>query len=434
MSGHTVVVNDCEAVAVVGGPVAVRTRDTAVGTRNFQFNYSHLAEGLPRQLTEREMDWIETLGSIFALDLACPRGGGDMAWARNIEAHLPVRDPDYWNANKSRIQALFADLTEDRLELHFHEDEEPADAPRQRRRPFPEHDCVSLLSGGVDSFVGTADLLSSGRRPLMVSHTAAGAISHAQTVVEAFYSNRYDDLERIGVTARKHGGTFPTPPEPSQRSRSLLFLGAATLVAAVGESGEVFINENGIMAIHVPMTAARAGSLSTHTASPVVMERVEALASDVLGQPLAISNGLVHMTKPEVVGHAKDLGVDGALRETVSCWAIGRTGVHCGICAPCLMRRISFEIHGAADAAYTDDIFEDESVLDNDFACDNLTHMLRLIQDVDRDSDTALQVRYPELLNGGRDLDLTTTLEMHRRWAQEANGLLLQKPVPRMLI
>src|SRR5262249_11290127 len=159
-------------------------------------------------------------------------------------------------------------------------------------------DCVALVSGGVDSFVGGVVLADEGRRPLGLSHTAAGARTHAQAAVADVITARMPMFERVGLTAQKHGSTFPQP-EPSQRSRSFMFLAMASVAAAVSGTHEVFINENGIVAIHVPMTAARAGSLSTHTACPSVLERLQVLLADVLGVPIAIENNLLALTKPE---------------------------------------------------------------------------------------------------------------------------------------
>ena len=429
MAEHIVVVNDCAAPAVTGGPISVRTRSTNYGQQNFVANYAPLAAGLARQLGPRELDWIETLLHLYAIDLACERGDGDLQWGRSITAYVPVRDPDYWSTQASTIESIFGDFTYDQLRLYFEPDPEPSPPPRQSSDAFPSFDCVALVSGGVDSFVGAAKLQSEGRTPLGVSHAAAGSISSAQSSVTEALCNVGGPITRVGITARKHGPTFPTP-EPSQRSRSFMFLAAALLVAAVEDRSDVFINENGIMAIHLPMTSARLGSLSTHTASPVTLERIETLASDVLGTQLNITNNLLPLTKPEVVDLGCHLGHANSLHQTVSCWAIGRTARHCGICAPCLMRRVSFETHGVTDAPYTTDAFTDPLVLERDFACDNLVHMLRLVTDLVAMSDVEIQLQYPEVLNGGRSLHLAAVLDLHRRWAHQANNVLMSYPVP----
>lgn len=433
MNEYTVVVNDCTAVAAVGGPTSIRSRDTAHGQRNFRLNCARVAEGLPRQLNHREMDLAEIAGHLFAVDLACGRGRGDVAWARSIEAHFPVRDPDFWTGFAPQLEALFADFTQDRLRLHFHQDPHPSDPPRQRSRPFPDFDCVALLSGGVDSFVGGLLLLEDGRRPLGLSHTAAGATSHAQASVSSIFQRRMPEFERARLTAQKYGNTFPQP-EPSQRSRSFLFLTLSSIAASVAGVNDVFINENGVMAIHIPMTAARAGSLSTNTASPAVLERLESLLSRALNTSLAIHNNLVDRTKPEVVDCGRALGHSADLASTVSCWSIGRTNSHCGVCAPCLIRRISFELHGVADVSYSSDLFDDAAVLTDDSACDNLTHLVRVTRDFDRRTDLDLQLTYPELLSGGSYLGVNDAIELERRWAREALSVLNAHPVPAGLV
>ena len=204
----------------------------------------------------------------------------------------------------------------------------------------------------------------------------------------------------------------------------------ASIAATAAGTKDVFINENGIMAIHLPMTAARAGSLSTHTASPSVLERLQDLLKDVLGAPIEIHNNLLKCTKPEVVEIGRELGTETALASTVSCWSIGRTGRHCGICAPCLMRRISFELHGVQDVLYDADAFDDGDVLQNEFACDNLTHLVRVVRDLRVLDDLELQLNYPELLNGGARLSLDATIDLHRRWQEEASEILVNHPVP----
>ena len=97
------------------------------------------------------------------------------------------------------------------------------------------------------------------------------------------------------------------------------------------------------------------------------------------------------------------------------------------------MRRISFETHGVVDAEYTNNAFADPSVLDHDFGCDNLVHLVRLLADLGTMSDIEMQVRYPEVLNGGRSLPLPDAIDLHRRWATEAQAVLMSHPVPSSL-
>jgi 7-cyano-7-deazaguanine synthase in queuosine biosynthesis len=429
MRRHTVVINDC---ATPARPAIrhVRSRDTPHGSKNFTLRIDELVKGLPTQLDATQQDWIEILGHLFAIDMACPRGEGDVGWSRSIEAWMPVRDPAFWQDHRVELEGIWTDLTDDELRLHFELDATPAATPRMGQRPFADHDCVALVSGGQDSFAGVLDLLDAGRKPLMLSHSASGAVNHAQNAVEAIVAGIDPSITRLKLGALKTPGADFPGSESSQRSRTLLFVGAAALVAALAGSDEVVLNENGIMAVHVPLTPARVGSLSTHTASPPIVARMAALASAVLSRPVAVVNRLVHLTKPEVVGRAVALGHGGDMVQTVSCWQIGRTQRHCGICAPCLLRRISCESHGVADVAYDHDVFDDHSAINDDKARDNLTHFISLVEDLSELDDVTMEIDYPELINGAPAMTLRQTIDLHRRWAGEASAVLFSHPVP----
>jgi hypothetical protein len=429
MRTFAVVVNDC-AAPPMPGLLAVRSRDTDYGTRNFSLRLDELAEGLPAQLGERPMDWLETLGHLFAVDLACERGPGDTEWNRDIRAWLPVRDPDFWEQQRPTIEGIWGDLTGDQLQVRFEQDDSPADPPRQSRDPLPDHDCVALVSGGQDSFIGALVLLDGGRHPLLLSHSASGAVNAAQNSVEAILRTVDPHLKRLKLGAGKaRDRPFPGL-ESSQRSRTFLFVGAAAVLAALGGSGQVVLNENGVMALHLPLTAARIGSLSTHTASPPILERMGALASTVLGSTVRVTNELIGLTKPEVVGRAVALGYGDKMDQTVSCWQIGRTSRHCGICAPCLLRRVSCERHGTVDVEYEHDVFDDHASIADPRARDNVAHLISLIEDLTELTDVELEYEYPELFAAAPALTLAEAIDLHRRWAAEAADVLFAHPVP----
>ena len=63
----------------------------------------------------------------------------------------------------------------------------------------------------------------------------------------------------------------------------------------------VVIAENGQMAIHLPLTTARIGGFSTHTAHPEFVRMMGKLLSTLLDYPIRIENPFLYMTKAEVV-------------------------------------------------------------------------------------------------------------------------------------
>ena len=105
MRSFAVVVNDC-ATPAQPAILQIRSHDTPHGQRNFTLRIDDLAAGLPAQLDDRQLDWIELLGHLFAIDMACERGFGDVDWSRSIQAWVPVRDPAFWAAFVIRAGSL----------------------------------------------------------------------------------------------------------------------------------------------------------------------------------------------------------------------------------------------------------------------------------------------------------------------------------------
>ena len=67
---------------------------------------------------------------------------------------------------------LLAYLSTDRWALRF---VEGGILPQPDRQPeHPSEDCVVLLSGGLDSYIGAIDLAAQGKRPLAVSQMVRG--------------------------------------------------------------------------------------------------------------------------------------------------------------------------------------------------------------------------------------------------------------------
>jgi hypothetical protein len=138
----------------------------------------------------------------------------------------------------------------------------------------PAEDCVVLLSGGLDSLIGTINLVADERRPFAVSNIVRGDGVNQATFAAAIGGG----LRHIALN---HNATPPWKKEPSERARSLIFIAfgvlAATALKAYHDGGEVPLNicENGFIAINPPLTGGRLGSLSTRTAHPEFLNRIK---------------------------------------------------------------------------------------------------------------------------------------------------------------
>ena len=431
MADVHVIVDDCTTVA--GGDVrAVRTRDGSGGSVNWHFNPKRVVTGLPDKLDDRQMDWLEINSAIFAADRAAGRDPG-LNWNRSIELHVPVRDPAFWSGHSAAFEDIFSSLTYDRLSLNFHSAATFADPPRPRTDPLPEAACIALLSGGLDSFVGALELHAAGAKSLYLAGSGSGATNSSQNNVFGVIKTLDPSREMLQLICKRKTG-FPGD-EASQRSRSLLYVSSAALVATALGFEDVYVNENGIMAVHVPLTAARLGSFSTRTAVPRVLDQMATLATNALGAPVTIKNKLIDMTKTEVVERAKALGHAADVGKTVSCWSISHhSSTHCGYCSPCVMRRLACLAHGIDDVDYELDVLGDLTALDKNDAKDALVHFIQLADEFNTSTEFDLEMDHPELINGASGLGLTGTLVLYQRWAQEVLTTFAAHPVPSSLM
>ena len=274
-------------------------------------------------------------------------------WTREIDLYVPVSEPDLWTKATRRLENLLRFLTGDRWRLIFrHRPERMSSMVRPTlRRGLPEVDEVSLLSGGLDSFIGAIDLLAQGRRPLFVSHYWDGETSKAQTGVLGALRRRFLESELRSMRVRLGFGKHDLrtqETEDSQRGRSFLFYSLASLAASgFDRPSQVNIPENGLIALNVPLDPLRLGALSTRTAHPHFIQGMESLL-DWIGLRVRLVNPYRHRTKGEMVAACKDrgfltqeVGISMSCSSPAKARYKGLSPRHCGHCTPCLIRRAS---------------------------------------------------------------------------------------------
>ena len=303
----------------------------------------------------RAWDLLSIALSVVTADFAVLRDQSPDGWTREIKLDIAVADAPFWNGQGQALAEALAFLTTDRWTLRFHEG---GMLPAPPREPVqPTEDCVVLLSGGLDSLIGAIDLAAAGRKPFAISQTVRG-----------------DADKQVGFAAKiggglghlqlNHNANTPGVQEASQRARSLIFITfgviAATALKAYQDGGEVplFVCENGFIAINPPLTGGRLGSLSTRTAHPQFLVRLQGVF-DAAGLRVKIINPYATKTKGEMLKECADqvlLGVE-AVRST-SCGRFQRFNYRqCGRCVPCQVRRSAFLAWGAVQDT-TDYVYE----------------------------------------------------------------------------
>ncbi|MCE4224930.1 hypothetical protein HCU64_14300 [Methylobacterium sp. C25] len=299
-------------------------------------------------------DFLTLALAVTAADTFVPRGSTHDRWCRNLELQVPLIDPTPWAPVVHRLEAALNFLSGDRWTVVLGPDgPRPLGhnviARRRRRIDLSRADCACLFSGGLDSYVGALDLIGQGHRPLLVSHSYPK---------DSQYQNRL--MRRLPAacerfTANAHP-TWSGASDVSMRTRSFNFMAygvaAATAISQWrgGDVIDLYIPENGHIALNPPLTPRRFGSHSTRTTHPHFLSEIQAIVQAV-GLPARLVNPLRHQTKGTMVRrYAADETFSELAAQTVSCGKWKRDGVQCGRCVPCLIRRASFFAAGLEDA------------------------------------------------------------------------------------
>ena len=192
------------------------------------------------------------------------------------------------------------------------------------------------------------------------------------------YVNKYDQIQTsVGIGKKVLGGK--TKKESTFRSRSLLFIAMGIYAAhKIGQNIPLIIPENGTIALNIPLMPSRRSACSTRTTHPAFMHRLQDIFTTI-----GISNPMFNpyelKSKGEMVAES---GNQVVLRQLIdascSCAKRGRMQhwnrrashiKHCGMCLPCLYRRVSLHMNALDENAhlhYGTDVFNGEEFnLDN---------------------------------------------------------------------
>lgn len=298
--------------------------------------------------SHRAWDFLSLALSAIAADLAGHRTESPDGWTRQFELEIAVADPAFWNSQQELIRRLLGFLTTDLWNVSFIKG---GYSPKPPRKPIlPPEDCISLLSGGLDSFIGNLDLVAGGRKPFAVSQIVVGDAENQL----AFAQMMDGGLRHLQMN---HNARVPNPETPSsQRARSLIFMAYGVLAATTlkqyhaGDTVTLYVCENGFISVNPPLTEMRLGSLSTRTTHPVFFSLVHQLL-DAAELHVRMENPYQLKTKGEMLKQCADKKLLYAhASETTSCGRYLIHGhTHCGRCVPCLVRRAAFLAAGMTD-------------------------------------------------------------------------------------
>ncbi|WP_304441874.1 Qat anti-phage system QueC-like protein QatC [Collimonas sp. PA-H2] len=302
---------------------------------------------------QRAFDLLTIAMAVTAADTFVDRARSDDGWTRQFQLRIPLIDPSPWLPVVPLLEKALHFLSGDlwRLDLLPGGPQRPIPQVRGRLTTLSGHDCVSLFSGGLDSAIGAMDLLANQKMPLLISHSYRGD-AERQHLVGAHLPVTLSRFSAVANPVSMLGESN----DVQMRTRSFNFIAYGTLVAAtMAEQGisrspvDLYVPENGLIALNPPLTFRRIGSLSTRTTHPHFLGLIQQIL-DATAIPVHISNPYALKTKGEMLAGCTDQAtLNLVAKHTVSCGKWKRTNMQCGKCVPCLIRRASFFSAGMPD-------------------------------------------------------------------------------------
>ena len=274
-------------------------------------------------------------------------------WGREIELRIPVHDPAHWGsaAVSEALHAALETLTGDRWQVEFVGRTNPEKAPRQWNLNLPDGSRVIIpFSDGLDS-LAVAGLLEReyGQKLIRVrlgSRSLDKRLPKKERTPFAAvpYSVRYGEKHAV---------------ESSARSRGFKFALLSGIAAYLSDASDVVVPESGQGALG-PVLVPVGQAYEDYRNHPLFTDLMEAFLLAVFGHEVRYTYPRLWYTKAETLAAfiAACPNSDSWAR-TRSCWqgprqvSVSQKLRQCGICAACMLRRMSVHAVGATEAKET---------------------------------------------------------------------------------
>ena len=271
-----------------------------------------------------------------------------LGWGRIMHVRLPVHDPDHWNNPlvKNALQEAVGFLTGDTWYFSFTGRKQAVPPPPQSRFHLPDGTrSITPFSDGLDS-----------RAVYSIMERELG-----DRLIRVRVGSKDSDIPKSG-RRKQPFASLPYKvrpvdcrfPETSARSRGFKFALVSALAAYLVGTSDIIVPESGQGALG-PSLVPVGHAYEDYRNHPFFTERMQRFVKALLGHDVLYRFPRLWFTKGETLRAYIELrGEDAAWKSTWSCWqqsrqvSVGGAKRQCGICAACMLRRLS--IH-AADAA-----------------------------------------------------------------------------------
>jgi 7-cyano-7-deazaguanine synthase in queuosine biosynthesis len=273
-----------------------------------------------------------------------------LGWGRAIEVRIPVHELARWarqDVRESLTDALNF-LTGDRWTITFVARKKPEDAPRQALLDIPPNtQAVIPFSDGMDSLAVAGIEARKLKSALVRVRLGSRSVDQGQARGrQPFTSVPYQ------VWTGKSTG------ETSARSRGFKFATVSGVAAYLINAPEIIVPESGQGALGSALVAVGHG-YEDYRNHPLYTDRMEKYFDALFGRSIKFRFPRLWKTKGETLADYAAESKDASALDAWSCWQQSRQVSvdgekrQCGICAACMLRRLSVHAAGLSEPKKT---------------------------------------------------------------------------------
>jgi len=318
--------------------------------QNVRFSIEGLRSYCFANWDERIYDAFVLAAAVQFCDHVKPRS--KVAWGRAFEVKIPVHDPDLWNSPSvsNTLHDALTVLTGDHWSIEFINRKTPADQPRQSSLDLPSG-AVTLMpfSDGLDSRAVSGLIENNNSSGLMRVRLGSKRLGGKQNSKHEPFA-----LVPYRVSYKPYGSR-----ESSGRSRGFRFALLSAIGAFMADASEIVVSESGQGAIGPTLVTVGQG-YDDYRNHPLFTIRMEAFIKALFGHSVKYQFPRIWHTKGETLKFYLDTcGEKAPWRDTWSCWqpnqfsSVDGAKRQCGICAACLLRRLSVHAAGQKEDTAT---------------------------------------------------------------------------------
>ena len=266
-----------------------------------------------------------------------PRHG----WARHLKVRVPVHDPARWEAPEvvHSLCSALGFLTGDVWEFSFGARREERTEVSRGYLEFslPRNACLPY-SSGLDS--------------LAVAGIERNRLDEQLVLVRVQKGSHFNHSDKTPFVKVPYSiSSSKNRRETSGRSRGFKFALISGLAAHLTNAPNVICPESG-QGVFGPVLATVGHAYQDYRSHPLFTRRMELFLEALLGLDVRYRFPRRSTTKGETLAEYVGLNGTEKWKETRSCWRDGRWSSvsgswrHCGVCAACMLRRMSVHTAG----------------------------------------------------------------------------------------